>query len=230
MNENVEVDSSTPISYGDLRISSDRRKGPCLFWVCIVYTLSRPALSGHERLSHHICELQFRWFLMWPRASMWQTSTPSSWPTADLLKGHRKAAGSLLPNVRARASAPATTPHCRPRHRANSRNGHAHPVSGVALLSSGPAFFPSALSSPPQHHSHRSRELAAPRPLRSPPTAVMRPRVGCALGTRPLDSHTHSSPPASGAESRREGLPRGGESDACSRRPEITEKRVESRE
>ena len=114
MNENVEVDSSTPISYGDLRISSDRRKGPCLFWVCIVYTLSRPALSGHERLSHHICELQFRWFLMWPRASMWQTSTPSSWPTADLLKGHRKAAGSLLPNVRARASAPATTPHVAP--------------------------------------------------------------------------------------------------------------------
>ena len=114
MNENGEVDSSTPISYGDLRISSDRRKGPCLFWVCIVYTLSRPALSGHERLSHHICELQFRWFLMWPRASMWQTSTPSSWPTADLLKGHRKAAGSLLPNVRARASAPATTPQSPP--------------------------------------------------------------------------------------------------------------------
>ena len=31
--EEAAVEDSAPIGYGDLRMSSDRRNGPCLFWV-----------------------------------------------------------------------------------------------------------------------------------------------------------------------------------------------------
>ena len=43
----ADADESAPISYGDLRITSDRRAGPCLFWV-------RCAASGcaHAPRSH----------------------------------------------------------------------------------------------------------------------------------------------------------------------------------
>ena len=57
----VEARESAPISYGDLRITSDRRAGPCLFWVrraasgrTHTHTLPGAALCGPERLHMHM--------------------------------------------------------------------------------------------------------------------------------------------------------------------------------
>jgi len=147
--ERDEGEEELPISYGDMRITSDRRIGPCLFWVNRHFTASCGSLPVWLRLA---C----RWFPTCPPASTCRRSTHSSSPT-----GRRLRARCPPPNPpQLEPDAPLAPPEVSPQRRPTRGRrpimrtalcqppcGHAAcPVAAAAPRacdSSGPSFFPS---------------------------------------------------------------------------------------